>query len=74
MPIASATRFVREAVYEDLLPGERVRLHARLADLLSEHPGWCEGGRNTLAGELAGHWYAAHDALPAPPATLDCRA
>jgi DNA-binding CsgD family transcriptional regulator/tetratricopeptide (TPR) repeat protein len=62
---------VREAVYEDLLPGERVRLHARLADLLAEHPEWCEGGRNTLAGELAGHWYAAHDARRALPVTLD---
>jgi DNA-binding CsgD family transcriptional regulator len=62
---------VREAVYEDLLPGERVRLHARLAELLEAHPEWCEGGPSALAGELAGHWYAAHDAPRALGAMLD---
>ena len=62
---------VREAVYDDLLPGERVQLHARLAELLSEHPEWCEGGPSALAGELAGHWYAAHDAPRALVAMLD---
>ncbi|MCU1428470.1 MAG: hypothetical protein JWL83_2470 [Actinomycetia bacterium] len=62
---------VREAVYDDLLPGERVRLHARLAAVLSDHPEWCEGGPAALAGELAGHWYAAHDARRALRAALD---
>lgn len=34
---------LREAVHDDLLPGERVRLHARLAELLARRddaPGW----------------------------------
>ncbi len=72
---AAAYRFrhalVREAVYDDLLPGERVQLHARLAELLGEHPEWCEGGPGALAGELASHWYAAHDAPRALAAMLD---
>ena len=61
---------VHEAVYDDLLPGERVRLHARVASLLSDHPEWLDGGASALAGELACHWYAAHDvprALCSPP-------
>ena len=44
---------MREAVYNDLLPGERTRLHARLAVLLSEVPG--------AAAELAHHSLASHD-------------
>jgi DNA-binding CsgD family transcriptional regulator len=62
---------VCEAVYDDLLPGERVRLHARLAELLTEHPEWCEGGSSAQAGELAGHWFAAHDTRRALPASID---
>jgi DNA-binding NarL/FixJ family response regulator/tetratricopeptide (TPR) repeat protein len=44
---------MREAVYNDLLPGERTRLHARLAALLSDVPGG--------AAELAHHSLASHD-------------
>jgi DNA-binding CsgD family transcriptional regulator len=44
---------LREAVYTDLLPGERTRLHARLASLLSDVPG--------AAAELAHHSLASHD-------------
>ena len=44
---------LREAVYNDLLPGERTRLHARLASLLSAVPG--------AAAELAHHSLASHD-------------
>ncbi|MDF2966572.1 MAG: family ATPase [Nocardioidaceae bacterium] len=44
-----------EAVYDDLLPGERVRLHAAFVRAMSgvEHPG--------AAAELARHARAAHD-------------
>ena len=46
---------LREAVYGDLLPGERTRLHARVADALAGDtaPG--------VAAELAHHRMASHD-------------
>lgn len=44
-----------EAVYDDLLPGERVRLHARYADALRE------GRARGTAAELARHARLAHD-------------
>jgi DNA-binding CsgD family transcriptional regulator len=44
---------LREAIYGDLMPGERTRLHARLASLLSGVPG--------AAAELAHHCMASHD-------------
>ncbi|WP_325050844.1 helix-turn-helix transcriptional regulator [Actinomadura spongiicola] len=48
---------LREAVYADLLPGERTRLHADYARLLAALP---EGTRGAAA-ELAHHSRAAHD-------------
>ncbi|TDB90176.1 LuxR family transcriptional regulator [Actinomadura sp. KC216] len=51
---------LREAVYADLLPGERTRLHADFARLLAELPAGTRGS----AAELAHHSLAAHD-LPA---------
>ncbi|NVI86972.1 helix-turn-helix transcriptional regulator [Actinomadura sp. BRA 177] len=51
---------LREAVYADLLPGERTRLHADFARLLTDLP---DGTRGSAA-ELAHHSLAAHD-LPA---------
>jgi DNA-binding CsgD family transcriptional regulator len=44
---------LREAVYGDLMPGERTRLHARLASQLAGMPG--------AAAELAHHSMASHD-------------
>jgi DNA-binding CsgD family transcriptional regulator len=44
---------LREAVYSDLLPGERTRLHGQLAALLADVPG--------AAAELAHHSLASHD-------------
>ncbi|HEY4729442.1 MAG TPA: hypothetical protein VIJ32_14940, partial [Actinomycetes bacterium] len=49
---------VKEAVYAELLPGERTRLHARFATALA---GRDDRGGPGLAAELAWHWYAAHD-------------
>jgi ATP/maltotriose-dependent transcriptional regulator MalT len=51
----------REVVYDDLLPGERVQLHARLARLLTDEPSLFSGSPAALASELAWHWYAARD-------------
>jgi DNA-binding CsgD family transcriptional regulator len=44
---------LREAVYGDLLPGERTRLHGRFAALLADVPG--------AAAELAYHSLISHD-------------
>jgi DNA-binding CsgD family transcriptional regulator len=49
---------LREAVYGDLMPGERTRLHSRLADLLSDETRLAEPG---TAAELARHCLASHD-------------
>jgi DNA-binding NarL/FixJ family response regulator len=53
---------LREAVYADLMPGERTRLHARLASLLADVPG--------AAAELAHHSMASHDIPGAFAASL----
>ena len=54
---------LREAVYDDLLPDERTRLHAALAEVLQARlDGDPEPGLGALS-RLAFHWAAAH-ALP----------
>ena len=50
---------IREAVYDDLLPGERTRLHNRFAEVLSTDAGLVSPGRGPI--EEAHHWYYAHD-------------
>ena len=50
---------VGEAVYEDLLPGERTALHARLAEALERDA--APRADPTGIAEVAGHWYAARD-------------
>ena len=70
-PTAGIERYVfrhallQEAVYDDLLPGERTRLHAAFARTLETR----SGGDAAHAAELAYHWYAAHDL----PRALDRR-
>jgi DNA-binding CsgD family transcriptional regulator/tetratricopeptide (TPR) repeat protein len=59
---------VKEAVYAELLPGERTRLHARFAAALAARDGAGDPG---LAAELAWHWYAAHDLERALPAAIE---
>ena len=49
---------LREAAYADLLPGERTRLHARLAELLADPVRLSVPG---TAAELAHHSLASHD-------------
>jgi DNA-binding CsgD family transcriptional regulator/tetratricopeptide (TPR) repeat protein/Mrp family chromosome partitioning ATPase len=50
---------LREVVYADLLPGERTRLHARLAELLADQARLA--GAPGTAAELAHHYLASHD-------------
>jgi DNA-binding CsgD family transcriptional regulator len=49
---------LREAVYGDLLPGERTRLHGTMSSLLSEERWLAMPG---TAAELAQHCLASHD-------------
>ena len=55
---------VREAVHDDLLPGEHARMHARYAEAVEAEPQLVAMGR--APAEIAHHWYAAHD----PPRAL----
>jgi DNA-binding CsgD family transcriptional regulator/tetratricopeptide (TPR) repeat protein len=51
---------IREAIHEDLLPGEHTRLHTKYAEALESDPSLVPSRR--AAVELAHHWYSAHDA------------
>ncbi|MCW2883456.1 MAG: transcriptional regulator, LuxR family [Streptosporangiaceae bacterium] len=50
---------IREAVHDDLLPGEHTRLHTRYAEALEQDPELVPSGR--AAVELAHHWHSAHN-------------
>lgn len=58
---------LREAVHDDLLPGERARLHRAYAEAL-ERPGG--PGECCDAAALAYHWHQAHDARRALEAAI----
>ena len=64
---------MREAVYEDLLPGERGDLHVRLAEALEAHP---DLSADTVgpAAELAWHWHQAHELPHALRASIEASA
>ena len=51
---------LREAIYQELLPGERGALHRRYGVALSEQP-QLGGDVASMPGELAHHWFAAHE-------------
>ncbi|MBN6051985.1 AAA family ATPase [Nonomuraea sp. RK-328] len=51
---------IREALHEDLLPGEHTRLHTRFAQALERDPAILPAPRGAI--ELAHHWHSAHDA------------
>ncbi len=59
---------VREAVSDDLLPGERSRLNRRYAEALEASPTLIRADER--APRLASYWYCAKDAAKALPATL----
>ena len=53
---------VGEAIYEDLLPGERTSLHSALAAALERDPSLLgDVPATTVQAELACHWRGAHD-------------
>ena len=60
---------VREAVNDELLPGERLALHAAVATAVDAIHGDAQTDA-TVASELAHHWYEARDANRALPALL----
>ena len=59
----------RDAVYEDMLPGERVRLHAAYGAALAREPGLADD-QAAVPAALAHHWYAALDLPLALPASV----
>ncbi|MFF4661286.1 AAA family ATPase [Streptomyces sp. NPDC001381] len=60
---------VREAVGDDLLPGERSRINRRYAEALEAHPALVPADERVM--RLASHWYHAHEPAKALPAVLD---
>jgi ATP/maltotriose-dependent transcriptional regulator MalT len=50
---------IREAMHDELLPGEGSQLHSRFAEAIGADPALVPPGR--AATEQAHHWYAAHD-------------
>jgi len=50
---------IREAVHEDLLPGEHGRLHSCFAEAIDADPALVPPGRAAI--EMAHHWHSAHD-------------
>ncbi|WP_263165359.1 helix-turn-helix transcriptional regulator [Streptomyces sp. SCSIO ZS0520] len=63
---------VREAVSDDLLPGERARLNRRYAHALEAEPHLVPAEER--ATRLASYWYHAHEPAKALPAVLDASA
>ncbi|WP_275935575.1 helix-turn-helix transcriptional regulator [Streptomyces avicenniae] len=59
---------LREAVEDDLLPGERSRVNRRYAEALEADPGLVCA--DELPVRLAGYWYRAHDPVRALPAVM----
>lgn len=59
---------VREAVSDDLLPGERSRLNRRYAEALEADPTLVRADER--ATRVATYWYHAHDPAKALPAVL----
>lgn len=50
---------IREAILGQVLPGEKTRWHARLAEILAADSSLVPPGRGVI--EQARHWHAAHD-------------
>jgi DNA-binding CsgD family transcriptional regulator len=60
----------REAVYDDLLPGERQQFHRAVARALSDAPALGPPAAWAVADAVAEHWFAAGDLEPALAASI----
>ena len=61
----------REAVYDDLLPGERQQFHRAVARALTDEPGLGPPAGWAVAEAVAEHWFAAGDLERALAAAID---
>jgi DNA-binding CsgD family transcriptional regulator/tetratricopeptide (TPR) repeat protein len=61
----------QEALYAELLPGERARLHGAFARVLTERPDLAAPDRVAVPARLAYHWVRAHDPARALPAAVE---
>jgi DNA-binding CsgD family transcriptional regulator/tetratricopeptide (TPR) repeat protein len=61
----------QEALYGDLLPGERAQLHAAFAQALTERPDLGDPNHATTSARLAYHWVRAHQPARALPAAVE---
>ncbi len=50
---------LREAVYDDLSPDERIEAHRRIAQALTDHPALGDPSPNVAIADRARHWLAA---------------
>ena len=50
---------LREAVYDEILPSDRVSTHRRIAEVLTGHPELADPIRAVAVADLARHWLAA---------------
>ncbi len=67
MTCAFRHALLREAVYDDALPAERLRLHRTIAETLGTHR---EYAGPSAAAELAHHWHAAGERRPTLTASV----
>ncbi len=51
---------LREAVYDEILPSERVAAHRRIAEALVAEPRFADPNPSVAAADLARHWLGAH--------------
>ncbi len=71
MAYAFRHALLREAIYDDTFPGERLRLHRVIAETLARDTGLATAG---TAAELAHHWYAAGELPRALGASIQAAA
>jgi DNA-binding CsgD family transcriptional regulator/tetratricopeptide (TPR) repeat protein len=60
----------REAVYDDLLPGERQQLHRAVARALTDDPALGPAADWAVAEAVAEHWFAAGELEPSLAASI----